>query len=313
MNTVIKLILFLALVSSSVVFSVSPDEENLGIVMRENREYLKYINVCVSNLSSPQPETKDAAGNVQAPDFKDNPYYEIMKNANQYDFNGTLWYFQGKYGLANKPFHDSQKEIKELYRLALEKYLVSTRATLEYAAPFIIRTNDIVAKNLLKLGFRELKRAEDSYTKSLNEAPYQYRKKIVQYQQGISSARLGRKFGILAIIASKTPDEDKDEFRFRDLDEVMAGAQKQRYSDYIKIQNTLKTYISTKIIERKIKTIAGKDQTEFDVLELHDDNYLKMAENRISLLKATSKEVKAGQGYADVSVPDRPDTSGKAE
>lgn len=318
------------LISGELLWAVSPDQTNLGILIGENKTNLKFINICVSNLApildesaaatpdkNPPNNTKTEAGTTAPPasaSGKDElykklgslPSYTSLKKANQFDFNGNMWYFQSNYSLSFKNLRGAQGEMKDLYQATHEQYLQNSRVILEYASPLIVRSNDKIAQHLLRLGFRDLKSSEDHFTTAYNSAPYQFRYKLLLHSEGIKIARRARRFALLAMIASKTPAEDKPEYQFVNLDDIRAAAEKENISDYERIRNTIINYIDNDLIQRKIVPPGEAKDKPLDILEIHDDNYSFITSGRISLMDMSNDEIRTDDMVQKETLPPIP-------
>lgn len=310
-----RIILFLLLVTFllSKIQAVSPDRTNLGILMEENRRNLFFLNIALSNLAPPQkPASERQEGEPEKNlDFE---HYRIIKEINQLDFNGNLWYLQSNYSLAFRQLRAAQEKLKDGYEFAIQKYLEDTRALLESAAPYIIRSNDEISKSLLRLGFRDLRTGEDKFLMAYNSSPYQFRYKILLYSEGIKILRRGKRFAILAMLASKTPDEDKPEYKYWSLEELEEARKEPQEPRYIKIRNTLSNYIENKRMERTIVPPSNPQARPLDLFEQHDDNYGIITENRLDLLREAGLELKPTDAMDRESVPPIPkfDAEGNA-
>lgn len=312
-------------------FAVSPDQTNLAILIDENKINLKFINICVSNLAppleegtapKPQAGTPTAAENAQsgqkptgtAPAGEEELYkklnaidtYRSFKKANQADFNGNMWYFQSNYSQSYKNLKFAQGEMKDIFQVVHENYIRTARVLLEAASPMIIRSNDKIAQHLLKLGFRDLKSSEDHFTSAYNSSPYQFRVKLVLFGEGIKIARRARRFALLAMIASKTPNDDKQEFQFVNLDEVRNAAEKENISDYDRIRNTLIDYIDNELLSQKIVAPGETKDRPIDLLEVHDDNYSFITNARVSFLEKSNEEIRSDDINKKESLPPVP-------
>ncbi len=317
------------------IFSVSPDQTNLAILIDENKINIKFINICVSNLAfpmgegaapKPQAGVPTAAENAQngqkptgtSPAGQEELYkklnslenYRSFKKANQADFSGNMWYFQGNYSLSYKNLKSAQSEMKDIYQVVHENYIKTARVLLEAASPIIIRSNDKIAQHLLKLGFRDLKSSEDNFTTAYNSSPYQYRVKLVLYKEGIQVARRARRFALLAMIASKTPNDDKNEFQFVNLDDVRNIAEKENISDYDRIRNTLIDYIDNELLTQKIVPPGETKDNPVDLLEIHDDNYSFITNARVSFLEKSNEEIRTDDFNKKESLPPVPQAGG---
>ncbi len=302
----------LALLHISHLGAVSPDQTNLGILIEENRRNLAFLNIALSNLAPPQK--KDEGGNSESVKNLDFEHYRIIRDINQMDFNGNMWYLQSNYSLAFRQLRGAQERLKEGYEFAIQKYLEDTRALLESAAPYIIRSDDNVAKALLRLGFRDLRTGEDKFLMGYNSSPYQFRYKILLYSEGIKILRRGKRFAILAMLASKTPDEDKAEYKFWSLEDLEEARKEIPEPRYEKVRNTLANYIENKRMERTIQPPANPSAPPLDLFEQHDDNYGIITENRLDLLREAGNEIKPTDAIDRESIPPIPkfDAEGKA-
>ncbi|TGN16769.1 adhesin OmpL37 family surface protein [Leptospira ilyithenensis] len=316
-----KFILFVALASLHIshLSAVSPEQTNLGILIFENKENINFINICLSNLSPPQEDAvAPAAGTTTAaPDKKNlesNDYFKMLKAANQTDFSGNMWYLQSNYSYAFRQLRGAQGELKTIYEVTLQRYIEDARALLESAAPAIIRSNDNSSKALLRLGFRDLRSAEDLYTTGLNSSPHQYRYKLTLYKEGILTLRRAKRFAILSMIYSKTPDEDKPEYQYRSLDDIKDARNEEKQRNYEKVRDTLINFMENKRMERAIAPPGNPDAKPLDLLEQHDDNYGFITSKRLDLLQEANLQIKETEGAKRESVPAVPkfDEQGKA-
>lgn len=314
-----KFILLFALVVGHIshISAVSPEQTNLGILIFENKENLNFINVAVSNLAPSQEEVTGAtppAGAEPAKKNLDFEYFKLLKAANQSDFSGNMWYLQSNYTYAFRQLRQAQGELKNIFEIVLQKYIEDAKALLESAAPAIIRSNDNNAKALLRLGFRDLRSSEDLYTTGLNSSPHQYRYKLTLYKEGILTLRRAKRFAILAMIYSKTPDEDKPEYQYRSNEDLKEARSEEKQRNYEKVRDTLINYIENKRMERTVVPPGNPDAKPLDLLEQHDDNYGFITSKKVDLLIEANSQIKETEGARRESVPPVPkfDENGKA-
>ncbi|MDV6236482.1 AraC family transcriptional regulator [Leptospira ellisii] len=323
----------LILISGELLWAVSPDQTNLGILIGENKTNLKFINICVSNMApileegsqsdkQPPNNTKTEAGSAAASGSASAgkeelykklnalPSYTSLKKANQFDFNGNMWYYQSNYSLSFKNLRGAQGEMKDLYQATHELYLQNSRVILEYASPLIVRSNDKIAQHLLRLGFRDLKSSEDHFTTAYNSAPYQFRYKLLLHSEGMKIARRARRFALLAMIASKTPAEDKPEYQFVNLDDIKTAAEKEDISDYERIRNTLINYIDNDLLQRTIVPPGESKDKPVDILEVHDDNYSIITSGRVSFMDMSNDEIRTDDMVRKETLPPIPVKTG---
>jgi AraC-like DNA-binding protein len=302
-------VMILAIVHLSHLGAVSPDRTNLGLLIEENKKNLAFLNTAMSNLAPPQqnqvepPKEGDAGAEPVNLDFE---HFKFIRDINQLDFNGNMWYLQSNYSLAFRELRQAQAKMKDGYEFAIQQYLEDTRALLESAAPYIIRSNDDIAKSLLRLGFRDLRTAEDRFTMGFNSSPYQYRYKILLYSEGITILRRGKRFAILAMLASKTPDEDKSEYKYWSLEDLEEARNEPKEPNYEKVRNNLSNFVENKRMERTVIPPANPTGKPLDLFEQHDDNYGIITENRIDLLENASAMIKPTDAVDREKVPPIP-------
>jgi len=301
-----KIAMFVALASVHIshLTAVSPDQTNLGILIQENKENLDFINTCVSNLAPLQAEEKP--GTPEGPKNFDFDYFKMIKSANQTDFNGNLWYLQGNYSFAFRQLRGAQGELKDIFEKVLIKYIEDTKTLLETAAPSIIRSNDEIAKSLLRYGFRDLRVGEDHLTIGQNASPYQYRYKLKLYGEGISNLRRAKRFAILAMIYSKTPIDEKAEYQYKNMDEAKEAKSEEKQRGYDKVREALIIMIENKKLDRMVKTPGNPDARPLDLLEQHDDNYGIITSRRLDLLHEANLMIKETEAAKRESTPEPP-------
>lgn len=297
--------------------AVSPEQTNLGILIFENKENLNFINVALSNLAPSQDEAQTQGAEKPSEPAKKNldfDYFRLLKAANQSDFSGNMWYLQSNYVYAFRQLRQAQGELKNIYEVAIQKYIEDARALLEAAAPAIIRSNDNNAKALLRLGFRDLRSSEDLYTTGLNSSPHQYRYKLTLYKEGIQTLRRAKRFAVLAMIYSKTPDEDKPEYQYRSNEDLKEARSEEKQRNYEKVRDTLINFIENKRMERTVVPPGNPDAKPLDLLEVHDDNYGFITSKKIDLLQEANFQIRETEGARRESIPPVPkfDENGKA-
>jgi AraC-like DNA-binding protein len=290
----------------TVLFAVSPDQTNLGILIDENKRNLNFLNIALSNLAPPQSQRTEDPGTGNQGKNLDHEYYRIIRDINQLDFNGNMWYLQSNYSLSYRQLREAQGKMKDGYEFAIQKYLEDTRALLEAAAPSIIRSDDSVAKALLRLGFRDLRTGEDKFLLGHNVSPYQYRYKILLFSEGITILRRGKRYAILAMLASKTPDEDKAEYKYWSLEDLEEARREPKEPNYSKVKNQLVNYVENKRLDPMVVPPANPSAPALNLFEQHDDNYGFITENRLDLLLESNSDIKETDSVDKEKVPPIP-------
>ncbi len=254
------IIQIIVLFSATAVFSVSPDQTFTERALKDNRYFLEFINKGVSNFGTEK--------NI-----------EQLKEANQHNFNANLWYLQSDYVSSFKEIRASQELMRDLYLdLLTNRYIEDARYLLDLSAPRIVQSKDKKAEMFLRLGYRDLEVSRQYYLKGFNYNRFLFSNKIRHYIDGIKRARRAKRFAFLALIESKTPVEEKDEYRTQTLDEALRKIETEDISDYERVKNLL-----TNMINRQL----FKD--EYNFFLHHYDNYGYISEEKENILRKGSE------------------------
>lgn len=190
-NYILLLNLTLVMISSSFsnVFAFT-DQATTERILTENKEYIEFINVCVTNF------TKEKYA-----DFED--VYRIH-------FNADIAYLQSDYKRSYKKVYASQRKMSLLYETLLrDLYLEDAKKILDRMAPGIIKSKNPRARLYLTLGYRDRTVSVTHYTIGNASNPRLFSYKIFKYEEGIKMARRSKRYGFLALFESRTSDVKK--------------------------------------------------------------------------------------------------------
>ncbi|MEM7180854.1 MAG: AraC family transcriptional regulator [Spirochaetota bacterium] len=275
----------------------------MGNLLDANRENSEYINVVISNLTSPKKSDDSAdAGTDASADAssdqaakKSDDYAALLLAANKKDFEGLAHYLRGDYRAAFRPIRSAEGILAELFKKSSNKHLDDTRNLLEYCNVKIVRTNDHTAKYYLTMATRHLRQGEDLNSRGTNHSPYQYRRKLALFKGSIEASRRARKFAIAALIEYKTEDVDKKEYEKLTFDQFLANKAvifpPEKINNYDAIKQKLAVYIENKEFPKVVKSPLRKQADSLNLMEIHDDNFRIITYERKSLLDGVLKEV----------------------
>ncbi len=189
------------LISATIIFAVIllfssfghtfTDQTTSERILSENKSFLNFINVCVTNFAS---DKKD--------EFKD---------IYQQHFNADVAYLQADYKRTYKRVYACQKDLSDLFETMLKDYyLEQTKDILDTLAPGIIRSKNARARLFLTLGYRDRTVSWTHYTvgSASNQKLHSYR--IFKYEEGIKMARRAKRYGFLALFESQSPDNKQN-------------------------------------------------------------------------------------------------------
>jgi len=179
-----------ALIAAAIIFassSVFPfsDQTTTERILKENKRFVEFINVCVTNFADDKKE-----------DFR--KVYEKH-------FNADVAYLQSDYRRAYKRVYASQGEMENIYReMVKNKYLEDSKKILDRFAPGIIRSKNARARLYLTLGYRDRTVSWTHYTVADASNPKLYSYKLYKYVDAIKMARRAKRFAFLALFESQT-------------------------------------------------------------------------------------------------------------
>ncbi len=170
--------------ASSSVFPFS-DQTTTERILKENKRFVDFVNVCVSNFAEDKKE-----------DFR--KVYEKH-------FNADVAYLQSDYRRSYKRVYASQGEMEKIYRdMVKNHYLEDSKMILDRLAPGIIRSKSARARLYLTLGYRDRTVSWTHYTVGDASNPKLYSYKLYKYVDAIKMARRAKRFAFLALFESQT-------------------------------------------------------------------------------------------------------------
>ena len=258
-------IIIIYLSVGGLAIGVSLDQTTAERILRENRYFLEFIDVSVANFGQTDDKNK-------------------LIEAYTHNFCANLQYLQGNYVKTYKKIKFSQELLKDLYLRIVDKYYArDTRAMLNISAPIIVQAKDKKAQLFLRLGYRDLETSNQYRMFGYNYNRFLYSNKIRYYIDAIKRARRGKRFAFLALLESKIPYEEKDEYRTQTIDEALRKTEKEEIADYERVKNLMTNMINRQLIENK-KVNGG------DFFLHHDDNYTYISKKRKSVVNALIKD-----------------------
>lgn len=247
---------FLPLIS---VQAQSPDFLNMGETLKENTKYLRYIDVCLSNLSDGPLKTALS---------------EYYKTAIRFDYYAQVRYQRAEYSRSQKEVIDSRKEMVKIFEEVLKHYQWESEVLLDTANPHAVKANDKIAKFYIQKGHRYLKLSYIALLKGQNYQNNLVSDVLFSYYNGIRIARLSKRFAVHGYVESKIPRDEKEEYTTVTLDDISKkDTDFLNETEFEKIHNELQRMIYRKLIAPQIQAKReGKDFT-IDLVGVTEDNY----------------------------------------
>lgn len=242
--------------------AAAPDQGFVEKILRENRYFTEFANVCVSNFGSAENE-------------------KSLKDANQHNFNANLYYLESNYVDAFKEIRLSQEILLDLYYDVLQKrYIEDSRTLLDLNAPVIIQSKDKKSSHFLQLGYRDVEVSRQFRDMGYNYNRFLFSNKIRYYIDGIKRARRAKRFAFLSLIESKTPIEDKVDYQTQTWDDHRNKDDREKIRDYERVKNNMVNQMNRKLYSDGMNFFLH-----------HDDNYGLISGQKKSLLKDAFKDL----------------------
>ena len=283
----------------------SPDFTNMGELLKTNREDLEFINIPLSNLPNAPENGQEPSEGLKTGLALKEKLTEKMKSAVEHDFFAGIYYLQGNYGHTYRELSTSRDLIQQVYKEILEYYIDGTWVLLESAAPIILRTQDAKSKHFLQLGFRDLESSRLFHQRGSNIGKKLHTNQINFYKEGIKRIRRARKYGILAIMESRTPLEEKKEYQYVSYDDIRNGNEAEKQKEYDRVLNRMIGLISRQLVDATIKSNSRGYPIEIDIIEMHQDNFGAMIPDRVHLLNKMLSEVETAKFHESKRLPER--------
>jgi len=177
----------LILTSPTGMLHAFTDQATSERILGENKGYIEFLNVCISNFASQK--------------------YSEFEDVYRVHFNGDIAYLQSDYKRTYKKVYESQGKMLKLYETVLKDlYLEDSKNILDKIAPGIIKSKNARARLYLTLGYRDRTVSMTFYTIGEASNPKLFSYKIFKYEEGIKMARRAKRYGFLALFESRKPE-----------------------------------------------------------------------------------------------------------
>ena len=198
------------------IFAFS-DQTNTERVVKDNKEYIEFIDLPVSNFGSKESED----------------FFNIYSA----HFNAEVAFLQSDYKRAFRKIFEAQKMSVILYEKILsDYYLEDSKDLLDRMAPFVIKSKNSLARLYLSLGYRD--RAQCATIKRSADASHPRLRsyKISQYIEAIKYARRSMRYALLALFEAQ--DVESKKYIFSHMIEAEREKNNPFYERFLKKQDS---------------------------------------------------------------------------
>jgi hypothetical protein len=170
--------------------SVYADQTSVERMLKENKGYIEFINVSITNLGGAENEE----------------YFDVC----EMQFNADVAFLQSDYGRAFKYIYGSQKKQIPLFQGILTRYyLDEAKAILDKIAPNVIKSKNAKARSYLTFGYRDRAVCRNYLTIADASHPRLYSDKLFKYSEAIKIARRSIRYAFLALFESRDIETKK--------------------------------------------------------------------------------------------------------
>jgi len=190
----VKFLFLLAIAAITVPLLGYTDQTTTERVVKENKEFIEFLDICLSNFGSENDDQKNRFFNVY-----------------QDQFNAEVSFLQSDYKRSFKSIYSSQGKNVDLYNDVLNiYYLDESKKILDKLAPSIIKSKNSSARLYLTLGYRDRALARNIQKIGNASRPHLRSYKIYSYQEAIKLARRSKRYALLALFESQDREVKKE-------------------------------------------------------------------------------------------------------
>lgn len=192
--------------------------------LKDNQYYFYFLNSSVTNFGSDAEK-------------------KIFKEAAQRDIIAQLLFMKYLFKESFIEIRKSQRLLIDVYRKALKKDIRNTELFLNELAPSVVESKRKRAVHYLGLGYRDMKVAEVYMTMADHYRAALYSMRLYKYAGAIKLAKHGKRYGFLALIASKMPPGEERYFKNPGFEEIKenilkyAAPEKRDYYTLLHLDN----------------------------------------------------------------------------
>ena len=158
--------------------------------LHDNRYFIFFLNTSITNYGT----------DAQRAVFKDVVQRDIMSQ---------FFYLKFMFYDSYVEIRRSQKKLIELYREFLRGDIDMTKSLLDTFAPVVVASEDPLAREYLRLGYRETVNTNVEMGMADNYRPTLYSMRLYKYVKAIKRIKEAKKYAFYSIIRAKMTPEEK--------------------------------------------------------------------------------------------------------
>ncbi len=185
-----KIVTFSIILCFSVPLFSFSDQITTERIIKENKEYISFMNVCISNFGQSQTEE----------------FFKVYEA----HFNAEVAFLQSEYRRSYKSIYKSQTVNDDLYNNVLvDYYHEHSKLILDRLAPSIIKSKNKSARLYLTLAYRDRSFSRNLQMAALATPPRLHSYRMYKLRDAIIMTRRSMRYALLALFESQNTDVKK--------------------------------------------------------------------------------------------------------
>lgn len=169
--------------------------------LRDNRYFIFFLNTTITNYGTDAQKT-------------------VFKDVVQRDIMSQFFYLKFMFYDSYVEIRKSQKKLIDLYRELLRGDIDITKSLLDAFAPVVVASDDPLAREYLRLGYRETVNTNVEMGMADNYRPTLYSMRLYKYVKAIKRIKEAKKYAFYSIIRAKMTPEEKKKMQTVTLDDI---------------------------------------------------------------------------------------------
>ena len=189
--------------------------------LRDNRYFIYFINSSVTNYGT---------------DDQKKVFREII----QRDLMSQILYLKFMFYESFVEIRKSQRKLIDIYREILRSDIDMSKKMLDAFAPAVISSEDPLAREYLRLGYRETINTSIEMGMGDNYRPTLYSMRLYKYVKAVKRIKEAKKYGFYALIRARMTKEEKAKFKtitYDDIDARLGDIVPKEEIDRFKLMN----------------------------------------------------------------------------
>lgn len=170
--------------------------------LKDNRYFVFFINTTISNYGSDQQKA-------------------VFKDVVQRDVMSQFFYLKFMFYESFVEIRKEQRKMIDLYRELLRNDINMTKALLDAVAPVVISADEPLAREYLRLGYRETVNTGIEMGMADNYRQTLYSMRLYKYVKAIKRIKEAKKYAFYAVIRARMTPEERQKMKtitYSDID-----------------------------------------------------------------------------------------------